>query len=142
MNTPVFSSLCLAGLLTLSTGCNQINRLYEQDTGEMAEVPGPPPEESASPYAAEETEEDVAFIEPMDAGDEEAMLSDEVDAIEPLPEPEPVVPRTYTIQDKDTYWKIAKSVYGDPMRMKDIEAANPDIDPKKLKIGDEIVLPE
>ncbi|MBB6431238.1 LysM peptidoglycan-binding domain-containing protein [Algisphaera agarilytica] len=139
MNTPVFSSLCLTGLLTLSFGCSQVNRLYEQDTGEMAEVPGPPPAETSSQYAAEE---DVAFIEPMDAGDEDAMLSDDVDAIEPLPEPEPAAPRTYTIQKGDSFWKIAKSVYGDPMRMKDIEAANPDIDPKKLKIGDEIILPE
>lgn len=140
MNTPIFSSLCLAGLLAVSVGCNQVNRVYKQDTGEVAAVPGPP---VANPsYNAPPAE--VDFVEPMNAGDEDAMLSAEVDAIEPLPaaEPEPAPLKTYTIKKGDSYWKIAKAVYGDPLRMADIEAANPDIDPKKLTIGDEIVLPD
>ncbi|MEO0513685.1 MAG: LysM peptidoglycan-binding domain-containing protein [Planctomycetota bacterium] len=138
MNTTTLSTLCAASLLMASVGCNQVNRIYEQDTGDIAAVPGPPAADAGyTPPPAE-----VEFVEPMDAGDEDAMLAAEVDAIEPLPEPEPAPLQTYTIQKGDSFWKIAKTVYGDPLRMKDIEAANPDVDPKKLTIGDEIVLPE
>ncbi|MEM6853694.1 MAG: LysM domain-containing protein [Planctomycetota bacterium] len=139
MNTPIPAVVCLSCLLLVTVGCQPVNRIYEQDTGEVAVVPGPPAAD-AGMMAPEE----VDFVEPMAASDEDAMLSAEVDAIEPLPEPEPEPAplQTYTIQKGDSYWKIAQTVYGDPMRMKDIEAANPDIDPKKLQIGDEIVLPE
>ncbi|MEM1446518.1 MAG: LysM peptidoglycan-binding domain-containing protein [Planctomycetota bacterium] len=51
-------------------------------------------------------------------------------------------PRTHTIVKGDNYWDLAKQYYGQGIRMKDIEAANPGIDPKKLQIGDTIVIPE
>ncbi|MEM7627424.1 MAG: LysM domain-containing protein [Planctomycetota bacterium] len=129
------------GFIVALGGCQPVNSIYKKDTGEIAAVPGPPPTTIApapgSPPGASGGE--VTFIEP---GSEDAALAAETDAIEPLPEPEPVVQvRTYTIQKGDNYWKIAKSVYGDPLRVKDIEAANPGVDPKKLQIGDEIVLP-
>ena len=138
------ASACLSviGLTLVLGGCQPINNIYKQDTGEVAVVPGPPPDTVSS---ASDSGEQVAFIEP---GNEDAALDAETDAIEPLPEPEPepepepvAEVRTYTIQKGDNYWKIAQSVYGDPMKMKDIEAANPGVDPKKLQIGDEIVLP-
>lgn len=131
-----FCFLTLALTLAMA-GCKPVNALYKQDTGEIAAVPGPPPATIAPAPAASDSE--VTFIDP---GAEDALLESEIDAIEPLPEPEPIVEtKTYTIQKGDNYWKIAKEIYGDPMKMKDIEAANPGIDPKKLKIGDEIILP-
>ncbi|MEL7088132.1 MAG: LysM peptidoglycan-binding domain-containing protein [Planctomycetota bacterium] len=122
-------------------GCKPVNSIYEQDTGDITAVPGPPPTTIAPApgYTSEASGDEVAFIEP---GTQDMPSTNETEAIEPLPEPEPVVEvRTYTVQKGDNYWKIAESVYGDPMKMKDIEAANPGIDPKKLKIGDQIVLP-
>lgn len=64
----------------------------------------------------------------------------------PAFEPEPLPPaqpqsRTYTIRKGDTLWSIAQRVYGDGQKWKDISAANPSIDPKKLAIGQEITLP-
>lgn len=67
------------------------------------------------------------------------------------PEPKPATegltpPATaggmYTIKKGDTFIKIAREVYGDPGRMKDIAAANPGVDPRKLKVGQTIVLPD
>ena len=49
---------------------------------------------------------------------------------------------TYTVKKGDTFIKIAREVYGDPGRMKDIAAANPGVDPRKLKVGQTIVLPD
>ncbi|MEM1107433.1 MAG: LysM peptidoglycan-binding domain-containing protein [Planctomycetota bacterium] len=140
MKVQVISSFCIAALLLVSAGCRQIDRIYEKDTGEVATVPGPPAADAG--YAPPSPE--VDFVEPESAGDEDAAFANAAEAIEPLPEPEPEPAplRTYTIQKGDSFWKIAKREYGDPLRMKDIEAANPGVDPKKLQIGDEILLPE
>jgi len=142
MNTDTISALCFSGLLLAAVGCQTVNRVYEQDTGEIAAVPGPPAADAGSitPSAEVEFVDDATLIDGADAQD--AMLPGETETIEPLPEPEPVPLQTYTIQKGDSFWKIAKSVYGDPTRIKDLEAANPGVDPKKLTIGDEIVLPE
>ncbi|MEM1098280.1 MAG: LysM peptidoglycan-binding domain-containing protein [Planctomycetota bacterium] len=51
-------------------------------------------------------------------------------------------PRTHTVVKGDNYWDLARKYYGKGIRMKDIEAANPGIDPKRLQIGDTLVIPE
>lgn len=59
--------------------------------------------------------------------------------------PAPVAPAaggTYVIKKGDTFIKIAREVYGDPGRMKDIAAANAGLDPRKLKVGQTIILPD
>jgi nucleoid-associated protein YgaU len=48
---------------------------------------------------------------------------------------------SYVIQKGDTLWSIAKRTYGDGKRWADIQAANPGLDPKKLPVGQQIVLP-
>ena len=50
-------------------------------------------------------------------------------------------PRTYTIKDGDTLWSIAQRMYGDGQRWVDIVRANPGLEPKKLRVGQEITLP-
>lgn len=67
-----------------------------------------------------------------------------VSAYEPAPEPQPVyrsVPNSYTIQRGDTLWSIATRFYRDGHRWRDIQAANPGIQPTKLRVGQKIVLP-
>jgi len=58
------------------------------------------------------------------------------------PAPPATAGGTYTIKKGDTFIKIAREVYGDPSRMKDIAAANPGVDPRKLKVGQTIILPD
>jgi len=130
------NALFLTLLVTLP-GCKTINAIYEEDTGDMPVVAGPPPAADEAGPGAYAADGDVVFSDP--SANHPVSLDD---PIQPLPEPEPVAVRTYTIKNGDHYWKIAKEVYGDPMRMKDIEAANPGVDPKRLQIGDEILLPE
>ncbi len=68
----------------------------------------------------------------------------DVAPIEPAAPEAPVAPAgggTHVIKKGDTFIKIAREVYGDPSKMKDIAAANPGVNPRKLKIGQIIILP-
>ncbi|MBX2852466.1 MAG: LysM peptidoglycan-binding domain-containing protein [Phycisphaeraceae bacterium] len=62
-------------------------------------------------------------------------------AYEPEPLPPQPVSRTYTIRKGDTLWSIAQREYGDGQKWRDISAANPSVDPKKLAVGQQITLP-
>ncbi len=152
-----FPIVCLGGLVVggmlLTAGCNSVNAIYKKDTGEVSEVPPPPAVRPVGNSMNPSTSEPVEFVDPTTAG---ANASADVDdrVIEPLPDPEPTVSpyptpkpapkplRTYVIKKGDNFWNIAKNELGDPVRMKDLEDANPNIDPMKLQIGDEILLPE
>ena len=48
---------------------------------------------------------------------------------------------TYIIKEHDTLWSIAVRIYGDGQKHQDILRANPDIDPQRLAVGQEINLP-
>jgi len=54
----------------------------------------------------------------------------------------PAAERTYVVQPKDTLWSIARKVYGDPKRWKDIAAANGITDETKLPVGKVLKIPE
>ena len=114
--------------------------------------PKPKAPEAAPPTApkAAATRE----LRPMDLPAEPKDLT----APEPAPRPAPVItarsvaeptpPATstqagtiYTIKKGDTFIKIAREVYGNASRMKDIRAANPGVNPTKLRVGQTIVLP-
>ncbi len=50
--------------------------------------------------------------------------------------------KTYTVVSGDTLYGIAVQRYGDAKFVQTITAANPGIDPNRLKVGDRLVLPE
>lgn len=64
---------------------------------------------------------------------------------EPSPRPVPpdpeTIPRTYTVKEGDLLSTIALEFYGDEAKWFQIAQANPTIDPKRLQIGQVIVLP-
>ncbi len=51
-------------------------------------------------------------------------------------------PRRYTVKLGDSLWTIARDQYGDGMKHKLIQQANPDADPDNLKIGSTLLLPD
>jgi nucleoid-associated protein YgaU len=53
----------------------------------------------------------------------------------------PVADGTYTIKKKDTLWSIAARHLGNGQRYRDILAANPGLNAKKLPVGKVITLP-
>lgn len=58
------------------------------------------------------------------------------------PPPGPVTPgRRYKIQESDTLAALAREEYGDEKYWRAIQAANPAVDPNRLMVGQEIVLP-
>ncbi len=54
---------------------------------------------------------------------------------------QPAAPKKHKIVLNDTIEKIALKYYNDRGRVDEIMKANPGIDPRRLKIGDEIILP-
>ena len=90
--------------------------------------------------------EPIADTSPSYAPASEPAFSPAPAAIEPQPlaGPMPSVPSmqaSYVIKKNDTLWSIAKQVYGNGQRWQDILAANPGLDPKKLRVGQTIALP-
>lgn len=49
--------------------------------------------------------------------------------------------RSYTVQRGDTLWSIAARNYNDGHKWRDIQAANPGLQPNKLRVGQQILLP-
>lgn len=112
--------------LAVSVGCKQA-------PPEVAEVPPPPQSYEPTPLPP-------VSIDPgtPDGG------WDSGGQVEPLPlNPTPPAggQQTYTIQKNDTLWSIATRVYGDGQKWVDIAQANPRVDPKKLAVGQQIILP-
>lgn len=49
--------------------------------------------------------------------------------------------KTYVIKQGDTLWALAQKNYGTGTRWREIASANNIMDPKKLRIGQEIIIP-
>jgi nucleoid-associated protein YgaU len=58
------------------------------------------------------------------------------------PTPAAAGPRTHRVESGESPYSISQSVYGSPRYYKRILAANPGIDPRRLKIGQVLVIPE
>lgn len=105
----------------------------EEETTEPRETPRPAPEEETPDPAEEITEPDV---EPEPEAEPEAEPP-----VRPIPPDPASIPRTYTVQAGDTFASIAEKFYGEERAWFDIAQANPSIDPKRLQVGQSIVLP-
>lgn len=48
---------------------------------------------------------------------------------------------TYEVQKGDTLWSIARRIYGDGQRWKDLAEANGITNPKMLRVGQSLIVP-
>ncbi|MFA6133205.1 MAG: LysM peptidoglycan-binding domain-containing protein [Phycisphaerae bacterium] len=115
-------------------GCN--NQKKAPETTTVMEPPAPAPETATSiPPAAP-----LPVAEPVPAAPR---------GLETLSDDAPASPSaaagTYVVQPGDTFFKIARKLYGEHnvgKRAREIQAANPGLDPRKIKPGQVINVPE
>ncbi|MEE9404672.1 MAG: LysM domain-containing protein [Algisphaera sp.] len=134
---PLTTVVTAASLIAVSTlgGCQRLHSVYKKDTGDMSVVAAPA-EPVFVPIAM--PDENVDAVPEVLEGD----APDAIDAIEPLDEtmaPEPM--ETYVVQKNDTFSGISLKLYGTVKRTNDLIAANPEVTPKKMQIGDILNVP-
>ena len=115
--------------LGLSVGCKQA-------PPEVAEVPPPPPSYEPTPLPPVALEEGGGNWQSGGAAGPGTQV--EPVPVEPAP---PAGQQTYTVRKGDTLWAIATRVYGNGQKWVDIAQANPSIDPAKLAVGQQLILP-
>jgi 5'-nucleotidase len=104
-----------------------------------------PPEADAPPPRPTEPMPlvmDEPIVPPTPAGAAETAKLDLAAGTEPAgraiaAEPE----RVYLVQKGDTLWRIAAKLYGNGQRYRDIAAANPGIEPTRLRVGQKLLIP-
>ncbi|MEM9345446.1 MAG: LysM peptidoglycan-binding domain-containing protein [Planctomycetota bacterium] len=125
---------CSLAAVTL-TGC-------QSETEPVSQVP--PPNYAAEPEPLPPVsinDGSSGIVDPSYPGPSGPGTASGPGAYEPEPLPPQPVARTYTIRKGDTFWSIAQREYGDGQKWRDISAANPSADPKKLAVGQQITLP-
>ena len=121
-----------AALLTAITGCKP----KPKDQRMTVEQTEPFRTEEEFATKAEATEPEMV---PVDLVGADAGTKDE--GADPNTATEPPAARTHVIVKGDTLYSLARRYLGHGRRWKEIQAANPRLNPKKLRIGQEIVIP-
>lgn len=114
-------------------------------SGPKTVEPVPPPNYAANPEPAPLTPLSVnqgpATVEPTGPGASGGYEAPP-ESYEPEPLPKaPPAQRFYTVRKGDTLWAIAVREYGNGMKWKEIASLNPSVDPRRMSIGQEILLP-
>jgi nucleoid-associated protein YgaU len=124
------------------------NRLGERQAAPTSESPRPPAIDLQSSSVNEGTvvaqrlETPVAGADPPGPTLKPAGVEGEVVTARWTETEAAAKDNTYVIAAGDTLYGIAMKRYGDPKFVSAIEAANPGIDARALRVGDRIVLPE
>jgi 5'-nucleotidase len=142
----------LAATLMLAAGCQEKKPQMAQGPSSGTAQPEPMSFDSASgPQGSAQASEGSAAA-PAESGPSEAGGSSNAGSgSQPqrmdMPPGESSGPatggeRTYTVQEGDTLYSLAKRFYGNGQMWQRIADANPDISPKRLPVGEEIVVPQ
>jgi 5'-nucleotidase / UDP-sugar diphosphatase len=129
-------SIAAVTLLAVAAGCNSNNTKPNASltpTPAVAQVqPEPTPAETATPAAAEQ---------PMVIDTGTPAPTDVAASYSPSSSVSVASGGTYKIKAGDTLYRIALTHYGSGKDWKKIAAANPGINPNKLKVGQKLILP-
>lgn len=126
--------LLIASSLMLTAGCNE----PPQHQVVMNSPPIPEIQPDNQPKLKE--------IRPLDTGEPEVFQplhgEDPPTISEVTATPENDSFNMYWVKRGDTFWKIAKTQFGDGQRWREIAKLNPNVDKNKLRVGQPIRLPE
>ena len=113
--SPVVACLCLF----LLTGCNKKTDLAQGDIGPLPDL-----------QTVETSDADLEPVADLSvAADDSALATSPSDR------------RIHIVRTGDTLWSIASRTYGNGQRWRDLVDANPGIEPRKLRVGQELVVP-
>jgi nucleoid-associated protein YgaU len=128
----------LVAVLALALGMVSLGCDNNKKQVQMAEPPSPQPVSAPlAPIAAGDTGTSTATKTPP------PLVSPTTPKKEVTTDAAPGQPgKNYTIKKGDTFVSIARAVDHDPKRAKDIQAANPTVDPSKMPVGTVIKLPK
>ena len=137
-----------AVLISMVLGCDMHKKEPEKTPAEEikpGEKPAEPPKESGpvehKPVDSLSPGGTDPKIDPV-----EVKKPGEENGLKPIPPddktPKNVKAREYTIQKGDTYYNIAARFLGDGKRWREIQALNPNVDYKDLRIGQVILIPK
>lgn len=139
MQTPSLLAVC-----SLSCAAVMLTACQRGEPVALEPVPGPPVFDSSysGPSASR-------GLPPVDDGSTGYAPSGDTSTSSPPPAMPDTVDtgpvggsNTYVIQKGDSLWGIASRVYGNGQRWVDIRDANPGLNPQKMQVGQEIVLPD
>ena len=123
-----YAVMCLLAISLVSVGCNK-------NKGPQTMSNEPPVSQTPPPEAMAPAEPSLPPVEPAPTQPKSIeSLSNEA--------PQATASGTYIIQPGDTFIKIARKLYNNEHRYKDIQALNPGVDPRKLRVGQVINVPE
>jgi len=91
--------------------------------------------------AADDQRDSVAFEPAVQGGSNQAGRAPALVEVHAGPRPQAQTGRAYVVARGDTLWSIAKRVYGDGQKWKEIVRVNLGLQPTKLRVGQEILLP-
>lgn len=138
-DAPVIETLPEEEPLAAADPTGDLSRPAPLSTGEpTTEEPATTTQETTDP--SEESRPAPETLEPTEEPTEpETQTTPEPSR--PVPPAPKTIPRTYTVQAGDTFASIAQKFYGEERAWFDIAQANPSVDPKRLQVGQSIVLP-
>ena len=123
----------------LAIGIVSMAGCRKQRTDDLATVPPGPDFDAAPVYGSVDMDTDVDLApQPVEDVLEPILLEQTPQPVTPV---QPVAPSVHVVARGETLWRIAVRYYGDGQRWRDIAAANGNIDPKKLAVGQRLVLP-
>lgn len=88
-----------------------------------------------------ESQPGVAIDVPTEEPDETPLIAVEPDTIVMGQTPDEAEPETYTVQEGESLWTIAKKKLGAGAKWELIAKANPDVDPDRVKAGMKLIIP-
>lgn len=105
--------------------------------------PEPEPITPAVPNENEPAEANMGIaLGPIDSVNRGGETDESANADLALPPPAPPILRRYTIESGDSLSSVALATYGSASKWVDIAQANPLVDPNRLRVGQEIKLPD